>query len=122
MKTLIAAALFLGLATPVLADSATGVWLRDNGKSKVRIAPCGDKLCGHVVWVKDPDSPSKVGQRVFFNMKESGDSSWTGNAFNPENGKTYSGKMSVKGNTLTTSGCVFGGLICQSVSWSRSSV
>ena len=49
----------------------------------------------------------------------SGPNTWTGNAFNPEDGKTYSGKMTLSGNTLTTSGCVLGGVICRSVTWRR---
>ncbi len=114
------------------ADDASGVWLRDNGASKVRVAPCGDALCGTVIWeqspkkdVNNPDEAKRtrpvVGTRVFFNMKESGDNKWSGSAYNPEDGKTYSGSMSLSGGTLTTKGCVLGGLICKSVSWSKSS-
>lgn len=106
-------------ALPAFAQNATGVWLRDNGNSRVRIAPCGDALCGVIVWLKDSDTSSKVGQRVFYNMKESGANAWTGSAFNPEDGKTYTGKMSVSGNKLTTSGCVLGGVICRGVAWTR---
>ncbi|MCA3669646.1 MAG: DUF2147 domain-containing protein, partial [Methylobacterium sp.] len=32
---------------------------------------------------------------------------------------TYSGKMTLSGNALTTAGCIAGGWICRSVSWSR---
>lgn len=106
-------------ATPALAQDAAGTWLRDSGASRVRIAPCGDALCGHITWLRDKDTPAKVGQRVFWGMKPDGAGSWKGSAFNPEDGKTYSGKMSLSGNTLTTAGCVFGGLICKSASWSR---
>ncbi len=101
------------------AADARGDWLRDNGVSKVRIASCGDALCGSITWLKDPSGPAKVGQRVFYDMKPNGDNVWTGSAFNPEDGKTYSGKMMLSGDHLTTAGCVFGGLICKSVSWSR---
>lgn len=106
-------------AAPALAAEATGVWLRENGNSRVRVAPCGAALCGHIVWLKDSNGPSRVGQRVFYDMKPNGANSWAGSAFNPEDGKTYSGKMSVSGNTLTTAGCALGGLICRSVKWSR---
>jgi uncharacterized protein (DUF2147 family) len=105
-------------AAPAFADPS-GVWLRDNGNARVRIARCGDAFCGTLVWVKDPDSPSKVGQRVFYDMKASGDNAWSGRAFNPEDGKTYAGKLSLSGSTMTTSGCVLGGMICRSVSWRK---
>ncbi len=120
MKAILtAAALSLAAATPAAADIA-GTWLRDNGESRVRFAPCGDAVCGTVAWLKDPaTAKSKVGQRVFFDMKPNGANRWSGSAFNPEDGRTYSGHMSLSGNTLTTQGCVLGGMICRSVTWSR---
>ncbi|MGL4242007.1 MAG: DUF2147 domain-containing protein [Beijerinckiaceae bacterium] len=119
-RMLLAAALACGatLASPALADP-TGTWLRDNGNSRVRFAKCGDSYCGTLVWVKDADSPSKPGQRIFYDMKESGANSWTGKAFNPEDGKTYAGKMTISGASMTTSGCVLGGMVCRSVSWRK---
>ena len=113
----LAVATFLAPA-PAVADPS-GTWLRENGNARVRIAKCGDAFCGTLVWVKDPDSPSKVGQRVFYEMKESGANAYAGKAFNPEDGKTYSGKMSLSGSSMTTSGCVLGGMICRSVNWKK---
>lgn len=121
-KLFAASILFVGLVSApavALAGDATGTWTRSDGTSKVRIAPCGGALCGTVSWVKDPARQSSVGKQVFFNMKPSGDNSWKGKAFNPEDGKTYTGKMTLSGNSLTTAGCVMGGLICRSVSWRR---
>ena len=108
----------VAVSSPSLADPS-GTWLRDNGNSRVRVAPCGDAICGTIVWLKDADTPSKVGQRVFFDMKPNGENKWSGKAFNPEDGKTYSGTMTLAGRNLTTSGCVLGGIICRSVSWSK---
>ncbi len=113
-----AAILLAAGASPALADP-TGTWLRDNGNSRVRIAPCGPNFCGTLTWVKDPSGPAKVGQRIFYDMAPAGANAWSGKAFNPEDGKTYSGKLTLSGSTMTTSGCVLGGLICRSVSWSK---
>ena len=114
-----AAAIALAAAsTPALADP-TGTWLRDNGNSRVRIAPCGPHFCGTLTWVKDPSGPAKVGQRIFYDMAPAGANAWEGKAFNPEDGKTYSGKLTLSGSTMTTSGCVLGGLICRSASWKK---
>ena len=52
-------------------------------------------------------------------MKPAGDNAWKGSAFNPEDGKIYSGKMTLAGDSLTTAGCVLGGLICKSFAWTR---
>jgi uncharacterized protein (DUF2147 family) len=52
-------------------------------------------------------------------MTPSGANAWSGRAFNPEDGRTYSGKMTLSGGSMTTSGCVLGGLICRSVNWRK---
>lgn len=108
-----------GGAMPALAQEVTGIWQRDTGASRVRFAKCGEAVCGTLAWLRDTNGPAKVGQRIFYDMKPSGAGKWSGSAFNPEDGKTYSGTMSLSGDTLTTAGCVMGGLICRSVKWSR---
>ena len=111
---------FAFLAAPVLAQDLAGTtWLRETGASRVKFAPCGEALCGSIVWLKDPNGSAKLGQQVFFDMKPDGAGQWAGQAFNPEDGKTYSGKMTLSGGTLTTAGCVFGGLICKSTNWAK---
>ncbi|HKN26468.1 MAG TPA: DUF2147 domain-containing protein [Roseiarcus sp.] len=122
LRFLAASAIVLAAsATAVWAGDAKGEWARDDGKAKVRFASCGgDALCGAISWLRDPkNDPRKVGQQVFFGMKPQGDNVWTGAAFNPEDGKTYSGKMTLSGDRLTTAGCVLGGLICKSMGWTR---
>lgn len=115
----VAAALAM-LATPAAAQEVTGTWLRDTGASKVRLAKCGEAVCGTISWLKDASGAAKLGQRIFYDMKPTSVGKWSGSAFNPEDGKTYSGTMTLSGDTLTTAGCVMGGLICRSVKWSRS--
>jgi uncharacterized protein (DUF2147 family) len=108
-------------ASPALADDIAGTWLRESGLSKVKFTPCGGAICGHIVWIKTGvDTPAKVGQRLFFDMKPTGPNTWSGSAINPDDGKTYSGKISLSGGTLTTEGCALGGLICRSSTWTRS--
>ncbi|MDB5644167.1 MAG: hypothetical protein JWN07_3484 [Hyphomicrobiales bacterium] len=111
----------LAAAAPALAaePSVTGVWLREDGAAQVRFAPCGDASCGYIAWVQDPVHAGDIGLKVFYDMKPAGAGEWKGSAFNPEDGKTYSGKMLLEGASLKTSGCVFGGLICKSFNWSR---
>lgn len=123
MRRLFAAVTVLaltGIAGPSFATDVSGTWLRDTGASKVKFSKCGGAICGHIVWLKPGADPkAKVGQRVFFDMKPSGENAWSGSAFNPEDGKTYTGKMTLSGDTLTTAGCVMS-VICKSTTWSRS--
>ena len=105
---------------PVLAGEILGTWLRDSGDEQVKFGPCGNAICGDVVWLKPgSDLNAKVGKRLFFEVRPSGANSWTGKAASSDTGSTYSGKMSVEGSTLTTSGCIVGGLICKSANWKR---
>ena len=116
----IGATLALGAVAPAHAADVVGTWERDNGGSKVKFTPCGKAVCGSIAWLKPgADAKAKVGQQVFFDMMPTGADTWEGKAFNPEDGKTYSGKMTLSGSTLTTAGCVLGGLICKSVTWKR---
>ncbi|MBN9439205.1 DUF2147 domain-containing protein, partial [Bosea sp. (in: a-proteobacteria)] len=81
----IAAALAI-FATPSLAQEVTGTWLRDSGASKVRLAKCGEAVCGTISWLKDSSGPAKLGKRIFYDRKPSGAVKWSGSAFNPEDG------------------------------------
>lgn len=105
--------------TGAASQEVVGTWERDTGASRVRFSKCGEALCGSLSWLKDTNGPAKVGQRIFHDMKPNGANKWSGSAFNPEDGKTYSGTMTLSGSTLTTAGCVMGGLICRSVKWNR---
>jgi uncharacterized protein (DUF2147 family) len=112
-RSILAGLALAASASSALAGDVQGEWARDDGKAKVRFAPCGEAVCGLITWLRDATGNGKVGQRVFFDMKPSGDNAWAGSAFNPEDGRDYSG------DHLTTAGCVFGGLICKTVEWSR---
>jgi uncharacterized protein (DUF2147 family) len=120
---LLAAILSLGggqaSAQQAPTPEAAGVWTRDDGAARIQFSSCGAALCGAIVWLKSASSKAHVGQQVFFDMARADQNSWTGKAFNPEDGKTYSGKMVLTGKKLKTSGCMLGGLICKTVLWRR---
>jgi len=102
-------------ASPAFADDINGTWLRESGASKVKFAPCGGAICGNLVWIKPgTDTPAKVGQRLFFDIKPTGPNAWSASYANPDDGKTYAAKISLSGGTLTTEGCALGGMICRS--------
>jgi uncharacterized protein (DUF2147 family) len=123
---MLARALLIGLgflaasAPAAMAGDVKGEWARDDGKARIRFAACGvEAVCGSIAWLKDPNGPAKIGEQVFFDMKPNGDNAWAGTAFNPEDGRRYTGKMTLSGDRLVTAGCVLGGLICKSVNWTR---
>ena len=118
MKRVVWTIASLALAVPAVAADISGEWKRADGRSRIKMSSCGDAMCGTITWLRDANSPARVGQQVFYGLKPSG-GGWSGTAFNPEDGKTYAGKVSLAGSSMTTSGCVLGGLICKSVDWVR---
>lgn len=117
---MVAALSAAAFSVPAMAGGgASGIWQRTDGKARVQFAPCGGGYCGTIVWLRDPDGPAKVGEQVFFGMAQTGPNKWTGSAYNPEDGKTYDGSMTLSGNRLTTQGCALGGMICKTVYWTR---
>ncbi len=114
-------ALFATMASsPATAGDISGTWLRESGLSKVKFGPCGAVMCGNIVWIKaGTDTPAKVGQRLFFDIKPTGPNTWSASYANPDDGKTYAAKFSLSGGTLTTAGCALGGMICRSSTWTR---
>jgi uncharacterized protein (DUF2147 family) len=112
-------ALSLLTASPCHADELGGTWLRENGDVRIRFEPCGNAICGIIVWLKpDSESTAKVGQRLFYDLRPDGKNSWNGKA--EANGSVYVSKVSIEGATLSTSGCIISGVFCRSMNWTRS--
>lgn len=85
-----------------------GVWIDDTGQGAVEIAPCADRLCGHVVWlaqeadrggrpVVDDNNPDPARRRrpvcglpVIGDLVRQRDGSWDrGWIYDPKVGKSY---------------------------------
>ena len=132
MKKSFAAALFtLAAIGPALAaDGPSGEWVVADRTAVVRITKCPGGYCGFVAKgqpVKDYRNPdpakrnrSVIGIEVMFNMKQSGPASWSGETYNAEDGQVYNGKITLtSANTLSVEGCVPGGGVCGSQSWTK---
>lgn len=115
--------LLLSLAhgtVPLSAEELTpeGVWLHDNERIRVEIAPCDERrsepLCGKIVWLENPDdegggprldteNPDQaqrgqlvIGTTVLRGLVRSGPGLWTdGTIYNPDDGKTYRARVTV---------------------------
>jgi uncharacterized protein (DUF2147 family) len=125
------------LATARAAD-AIGTWYTGDKEGQVRIINCGGALCGNLVWLKEPNDPATgrpktdkhnadaskqsrplLGVPVVLAMKPSGPAQWSGEVYNAEDGKTYSGSFMVTGpDTAALKGCVLG-ILCKSQTWTR---
>ena len=58
---------------------------------------------------------------IVLGMKPSGTpDKWAGQVYNAEDGKTYSGSLTLTGaSTLKLEGCALGGLVCKAQTWTR---
>lgn len=118
-----------GAASP--AADVNGVWLTQSGDTRVKISPCGAAWCGTIVWTrsgakdaKNPDPAKRdrslTGVQMISGMKRGTDGNYSGQLYNPLDGKTYTGKLQPASATeLKLKGCVMGGLICKSQTWTR---
>lgn len=105
--------------SPAAGPDVLGRWDREDGLGGIDISSCNDSLCGRIVWLKETNTPAKIGQEVLFDMRQTAAGTWTGSANNPEDGRTYSGTMTLAGARLMTKGCILGGLLCQFVALTR---
>jgi uncharacterized protein (DUF2147 family) len=86
-------------------EDILGVWLNQEKDAKIEIFKCGEKYCGKVVWLKDPNYP---------------EGSKDGKVYDPKNGKTYSGKMTLVSPTeLHLRGFIGISLIGRTAVWTR---
>jgi uncharacterized protein (DUF2147 family) len=127
-------------------DDILGLWNTEENKAKVEIFKCANKYCGRIVWLKDPDYPagSKEGApgtpKVDHNNPDpglrkrpvmglqfmegfafAGDNAWKGGKlYDPEKGKTYSGKITlVSQDRLDLRGFIGISLIGRTSKWTR---
>ena len=95
-----------------------GIWRTERDESKVEVFRCGEKLCGKIVWLKNPkytDSsegrigtpiidrknpdPARrsrplIGLQLMAGFTGQGGNSWgNGTVYDPKSGKTYRGKI-----------------------------
>ena len=97
------------------SDSPIGDW-QTEGKGTVRIAKCGNALCGYVLG----SSSNEKGEAILINMKPKTERQWTGGVYSQDSGETYYGTMSMKGiNTLRVEACALGRFYCSGNNWSR---
>jgi uncharacterized protein (DUF2147 family) len=104
----------------------------------VRISDCGGKLCGRVVWLKEPidrttgrpktdkENPDTskqrrplIGLQVINGMAPSGRDTWQGLIYNADDGKTYSASLELQSPTRArVEGCVLS-MLCKAHTWTR---
>lgn len=117
----------------------SGIWLDDETKGGIEIKPCGDSLCGNIIWMKQPLNPqgqpwtdqlnsdaSKrsrpvCGLQVIGGLKKDTDTVWkNGWVYDPEEGKQYDVELTLTDpNTLIVHGYIGVKLLGEKLTWKR---
>ena len=113
------AALAGAFAGSARADDPFGTWLRPSTGTQVNFYNCGGKLCAKIVAVKDQNKKGEIGTVIMNGAAKASDTEWRGDLLNTEDGKTYSGVVTLEGpNALNLKGCV-AAIFCKGETWQR---
>ena len=115
----LAVGLLMASAGVAAAADINGQWARGDGNAKVQVAPCGGDICATNTWIKPGTPKEKEGDKLVMSIKPTSDGEYAGTAFDPQRDLSYKMTVSIKGDTMTTKGCVLAGIICKGVSWTR---
>ena len=131
MRAIVPLLYFAALLPQVaLAAAPAGEWLVASKSAHIRIVDCAGALWGIVSWQersgiddKNPDPAKRgrptLGMPVLMDLKPSGPNQWGGALYNSNNGKTYTGGITLLGpNTVRVRGCVLG-ILCGGENWTR---
>ena len=129
MRRLIVAVTFAAAPVMAIAGGADGVWKTQRSDAgaylEVTIGPCASdpaKTCGKIskAFTKQGVDPKyeNLGKLMVKDMKSDDGMSYSGGTiWDPEDNKTYSSKMHLKGEDLDVEGCVT--IFCSGQHWKR---
>lgn len=127
-------------------DAVLGAWYNAEKDAQIEIVRCGEKYCGKVIWLKEPNYPegSKdgaagtpkldhnnpepalrkmpiIGLQIVHDFSYVKENSWIrGRVYDPKNGKTYQGKMTlVSPNQLSLRGFIGISFFGRTTNWTR---
>ena len=117
--------------------SMAGIWLTRGSRSQIEIAPCGETLCGSIVWLppesdggpstarddknRDPALRDRLllSLEIMAGFRPAGANQWSeGEIYNPDDGRTYEPTFTLREDgQLEVEACIL--FICQSEVWQR---
>jgi uncharacterized protein (DUF2147 family) len=135
--TLLITLTFCFNASAQKADAILGKWINPSGEGQVLIYKKDNKFYGRLVWIKVPDRDGKpkmdihnpdkalqtrpeLGLELLKDFTFNGDDVYEdGTIYDPKSGKTYSCKMTLKGNSLKIRGYIGISLFGRTEVWTR---
>jgi uncharacterized protein (DUF2147 family) len=126
--TFVASALLIsGASAQAPAADVTGLWIDHTGQGAVEITQCGDRICGRVVWLRNPNHKSKSGKlicgtQILGDLRRQSNNAWeSGWIYNPEDEERFSAALKLaNANTLLVTGYLGIKLLGETFTWKRS--
>ncbi len=140
LSSLLLFAAFLSFAPKDNPDAVVGTWLNGTKKGHVQIYKQGGTYFGKLIYLTEPNDPATSKPKtdfrnadakkrarpllnlpLMYNFKYDGNNVWSdGKIYNPEDGKEYNCKMTLKNpNTLDVRGYVGISLLGKTQTWTR---
>lgn len=146
---LIVGLLGLSAASPLFAgehDAILGNWTTAEAKSTVELYPCGARVCGKIIALKEPTYPADdkqgmagrikidrenpnpklrneplIGLVILRDLEHADEGRWkNGTIYDPENGKTYKSRLTLMNpKQLNVRGYIGFALIGRTTEWTR---
>lgn len=133
-----AAAAQTAAAAPPLSG-AVGIWYDTRREGAVEIVPCGERLCGHIVWLEKPNdntgrpltdrlNPLRAsrqrlicGLQVIGNLELQRSGAWdAGWIYDPKEGRSYDLELQLRSaDRLEVTGYIGSKLLSESFMWTR---
>ncbi len=131
---------FLAVREVYAEADPRGLWNTEDDSARVRLESCDDELCGRIVWLEDPtddqgnpltdaENPEPDlrgrpidGLKIVWGLQAGGDGeTWKdGKVYDPESGKTYNAKITLKDqDTLDLRGYVGTPMFGRTSTWTR---
>jgi uncharacterized protein (DUF2147 family) len=108
------------------APDVSGLWIDHTGQGAVEIAPCGNLVCGRVVWLKNPIHKSRSGKlicgtQVLGDLHARPNNAWEeGWIYNPEDEERFSAALKLQNpNTLLVTGYLGIKILGETFTWKR---
>ena len=124
--------------TAPTSSDITGTWLVENGEAHIEVEPCGDGLCGTVVWMREPYdehgnekidifNPDEtlrdrkiVGLRIMEVFPKKDKLAWKGTIYDANTGSTYRCTLEPRGeNRIKFRGYIGITLFGRTTHWTR---
>jgi uncharacterized protein (DUF2147 family) len=132
-------ALLAAVPAGAQGPTPTGVWLHANQRVQVEIVPCGDKLCGKMIWFRWPNDAAGLplvdlknvnpalrmrpllGLTILHGLYRTGERTWEGGKiYNPDDGVDYDSVMTIHPDgTLRVRAYVLVPLLGKTLIWTR---